>query len=97
MVERAVGFANFYHCNSDRPLLALRYKIYYAMDTWALDLKVYRFFSFIYNFSIDDMVLSWWVTIYAKNNNLHCSCIYNSYGSIVHEIVTIKKSNACKS
>ena len=93
MVERKVCIIDLYNCNSNWSYaMALWNKIYNGVDTRTLDFKVYCFLFIICHISFNDLVLSWRISIYAKNNNLHNSRIYNSYDSIVYEMITLSEN-----
>ena len=77
--------------------MALWNKVYNGVEARTLDFKVHRFLFILCHISNNDLVLPRRISIYRKNNNLHNSRIYNSYDSIVYEMITIRKLNSSKS
>lgn len=97
MVERPSNFALLFDLNSNRIMLPLWYKAHNGLDPTIVDFEVLGVFCFLCHVPFDDVVFLSRVSIYLKNNNLHSPRIYNSYGSIIYEMITIRKLNSSKS
>ena len=86
-----------YNCNSNRSYMALWHKIYNGLDTRALDIKIHCILSFVSYISINDLVLFGESPFTLKTIICTLIGIYNSYGSIIHEMITIRKTKMFKS